>query len=103
MYLNNLQHISYILEKQKCCKKEDFFCDENKTFLLSPDGSGNTLVPGFGIRDCNGQRDYSCGGQKICCSQKKIHTDATDKGATKINFKTADPFFKAPLQQRIVD
>jgi hypothetical protein len=35
-----------------------FFCYENKTFSPSPDGSENP-VTGFGIRDCNVQRQLA--------------------------------------------
>ena len=48
-----------ILCKQCFC----IFCDETKTHSLSPDGSENPLVPGFGIRDCNGQRVDTSGAQ----------------------------------------
>jgi len=63
------------------------FSLEWKSFLPNPQKiyvtRENPLMPGFGIRDCNGQRDYSCGGQKKP-APKKIHTHAIDQGATTI-------------------
>jgi hypothetical protein len=31
--------------------------NNRKPFSLSPDGSGNPVVPGFGTTDCNEQRE----------------------------------------------
>ena len=46
------------------------FYYENKTYSPSPDGSENPLVPGFGIRDCSGKRDNSCGTQRSSAPRK---------------------------------